>query len=458
MLDAAVLSCLVVAGVLAVSGTAKALDPAGTADAVRAFGVPERLVLPLARALPPVELVVAILLVVSPPGHVGPLAALGLLSAFTAAVLVNLQRGRRPECHCFGRLGSSDISARTVFRNLALMVITAAATAAPPTSLLAYAQERTAGAAALQLLLAAAVTGCILGAEVAAARRGGATRRREQEEEFLMELEQDDPDRGPAPPFSLTALTGAEVGLEQLLDGHRPLLLTFLSPGCGPCKRLRPVLARWDDAFSTRVRIVAVVNGGTAANRAAFGDSGIPVLLDEDRAVSLTYEVPSRPAAVLVSSDGRLLGPVAAGEGSIRRLLGALVAGDLTAEPAEVPADALSLASTPLPRATVTAEQADDVLVVTDEARGASVSLDPVGGLIWSCLDGQSSLDELAHDLAVEFEAPLEVVRRDVLELVRDVGRLGLLDGVAAELTVDGSGMPLVPAQAGGPVPAYADR
>ena len=73
-----------------------------------------------------------------------------------------------------------------------------------------------------------------------------------------------------------------------------------------------------------------------------------------------------------------------------------------------------------------------DVILV-DDATGASVTLDPIGSVVWSVLDGQSRLAEIVDDLADVFGAPRDVVERDTVELPRSLGRAGLLEGIAAE-------------------------
>ena len=62
-----VLLGVALAAVFGVSGGAKLLDRAGTREAVAGFGLPGRLVGPVATLLAPVELLTAVLLVVAAP-------------------------------------------------------------------------------------------------------------------------------------------------------------------------------------------------------------------------------------------------------------------------------------------------------------------------------------------------------------------------------------------------------
>lgn len=82
--------------------------------------LPERLVRPVARALPPVELAGGLLLALG----LGVAVVSGLLAAilliFAAAVAVNLLRGRVIDCGCFSTVAPKRISWRAVARNMVL--------------------------------------------------------------------------------------------------------------------------------------------------------------------------------------------------------------------------------------------------------------------------------------------------------------------------------------------------
>ncbi len=89
------------------------------------LGAPRR----LAVAVPWWELCVGALLLT---GLVEPwpaLAALITLAGFTAAIVVQLRRGRHPQCACFGAWSTAPLGARHVWRNAALAVIAVLAAA-----------------------------------------------------------------------------------------------------------------------------------------------------------------------------------------------------------------------------------------------------------------------------------------------------------------------------------------
>jgi hypothetical protein len=126
---------LALAAVFLISGIAKAVTPRATAAAAGDLGVPARLAPATAVLLPAAEIVVAGLLVPTPTAMVGSAAGTALLAAFAVLIAVNLARGRRPSCACFGALSAdAAISGRTLVRNgvlLAASVTVVAATLLP---------------------------------------------------------------------------------------------------------------------------------------------------------------------------------------------------------------------------------------------------------------------------------------------------------------------------------------
>jgi hypothetical protein len=75
---------------------------------------------------------------------------------------------------------------------------------------------------------------------------------------------------------------------------------------------------------------------------------------------------------------------------------------------------------------TTTVRVADEVIVV-DETEGHLHLLNPSGALVWQCLDGGSTLDDICVDLADVLGVPYETVAGDVGALVRRL----LDDGLA---------------------------
>jgi len=113
---------VVLAGVFAAAAWGKLTDRLGTQQAARDFGVPAVAAPAVAFIVPVAELTVAVLLIFGGSAAVaGAVGAVALLAVFTIAIAVSLSRGRRPDCHCFGRVRTEAVSSRTLVRNGALM-------------------------------------------------------------------------------------------------------------------------------------------------------------------------------------------------------------------------------------------------------------------------------------------------------------------------------------------------
>src|SRR5436190_11775318 len=114
------LARLVLVAVFLVAGVAKLADLAGSRQAMRDFGVPDKLADFFGLFLPLAELAVAVSLVVPLTAWWGAVGALVLLLIFVAGIGYNLAQGRTPDCHCFGQLHSAPAGWSTLIRNLVL--------------------------------------------------------------------------------------------------------------------------------------------------------------------------------------------------------------------------------------------------------------------------------------------------------------------------------------------------
>jgi hypothetical protein len=93
--------------------------------------VPRPLALIAARILPPLELIVAAALLLPTASRIGAVLGFCLMLLFTAAIIVNIARGRVSiDCGCGGADGQ-ELSTGLVLRNVGLMVGLAIAGAAP---------------------------------------------------------------------------------------------------------------------------------------------------------------------------------------------------------------------------------------------------------------------------------------------------------------------------------------
>jgi uncharacterized membrane protein YphA (DoxX/SURF4 family) len=113
----AYVAALLLAGVFAFAGAAKLRDRRGTTQSFRALGLPPG----LAKAVPAVELLLAVGLVVLPGWSAA--VALAVLAAFTTVLARAVRDGVAAPCNCFGSTGSSPVSVVEIVRNLLLAVV-----------------------------------------------------------------------------------------------------------------------------------------------------------------------------------------------------------------------------------------------------------------------------------------------------------------------------------------------
>jgi len=70
-----------------------------------------------------------------------------------------------------------------------------------------------------------------------------------------------------------------------------------------------------------------------------------------------------------------------------------------------------------------------DKVVLMDLDREQFYSLDGVAGRLWDLLEAPATVDQLTTQLAIEYDAPNEILRRDVAEFLAELERDGLLQG-----------------------------
>ncbi len=325
------LSRLLLAAVLGVAGIAKLLDREGSRRALLDFGVPARLARQAAIMLPLVELGAAAALVPNASGRWGAIAALVLLGTFSVAIGAALVRGRRPSCHCFGRLHSAPAGWPTLLRNAGLGALAGAVVLLEPRAAVLTGSERL-------IVLGSAAVVAVVGAQAwlwfQLLRQNGRilVRLREVERASQGSANAVAAVGTPAPTFDLSTAAGGRLTLAGLLARGRPVLLVFGHSGCGPCQELLPQLARWQDERA-RELTVALVSEGTPAKSSPLRD----VALQVGREVAEAYGVTATPAALLIDGEGLVASAVAIGSDAI----GALVAkpapaSDEVAEPQDL--------------------------------------------------------------------------------------------------------------------------
>jgi len=337
---------LLLAAVFAMAGVAKLADRPGSRQAITDFGLPFSLAAPLGLLLPLAELAVAAALIPASTALYGATGALALLLLFIVGIGVNLARGRKPECHCFGQLHSAPAGWKTLARNGVLAAVAG--------FVLWEGYEGGAGPSALAWLgaLSTAQLLGLLGGVVVLALLAGQwwflVHLLRQNGRLLVRLEAvevsfatDGSVVGPsqngthvrqeaeglpvgseAPDFSLSGLHGETLTLNALRSSDKPVMLLFTDPGCGPCNALLPEVGRWQEEHAHKLTLALVSRGDPEENKTKAQEHGVTnVLLQKDWEVSASYEVRGTPSAVLIAPDGKVASPVAGGEEGIRALL-----------------------------------------------------------------------------------------------------------------------------------------
>src|SRR5215203_4000116 len=267
-MDAALLIArLVLAALFSLAGVAKLSDLKGSRKAIIDFGLPALLASPLALLLPLAELAVGAALIPASSAWWGALGALGLLLLFVVGISINLARGRKPDCHCFGQLYSAPAGWKTLARNGALAAVAGFV-------FWAGCEGGGAGPSALSWLGALstaqllALVGGVLVLSLLAGQWWFLLHLLRQSGRLLVRLEAVEaniatggsvapsqngtpvpqaeglPVGSEAPYFSLSGLHGETLTLEALRAPGKPVMMLFTDPGCGPCNAMLPDVGR----------------------------------------------------------------------------------------------------------------------------------------------------------------------------------------------------------------------
>jgi len=337
---------LLLCAVFLVAGLAKLADLAGSRQAMRDFGVPERLADAFGVLLPLAELAVAVALLIPLIAWWGAIGALALLLIFVAGIGYNLAQGRTPDCHCFGQLHSAPAGWSTLIRNLVLAavagVVVGFGTSSNGPGVLELLGQMTV-AQRIELMVGALLLVVLIGEGwllIQMMTQQGRLLLRIEALENRAGLAGSQPGARviglpvgtPAPAFSLSGLHGETMTLDALRSGNKPLVLIFTDPSCGPCTGLLPEIAAWQRDHATKMRVALISRGTVEANRAKVTEPGVRnVFLQKDREVAPAYQAHGTPSAVVVRQDGTIGSPVAQGADAIRALVVATVNGALSA-------------------------------------------------------------------------------------------------------------------------------
>lgn len=315
---------LLLSGVLAFSGVMKLIDAGNGVEAVTGLGVPAKVARPVATVLPYVELALAALLVVLADRAlliVTVLATL-LFLAFTVAVLVQLARGQRPPCHCFGALSAEPIGWSTGVRNVLLtgLAVAAVFTSAGFDGVIASLfdlNEISLAIVVVAVVVVAALTA--LWSTVQRLRGEIGTLRTNLIE--VRGLAMSGSGDGVAIPSVLIHdVEGRDVHLEEA-SSRRAQLLVFVSPNCVACHELVPLFPPTREQLGGEVDLKLISLSSAAAALEEFGDQAEHIWIDEQGKAKDALGIIGTPGAVLLGVNGMIAAGPAHGAPEIAALI-----------------------------------------------------------------------------------------------------------------------------------------
>ncbi|MBL0749143.1 MauE/DoxX family redox-associated membrane protein [Nocardioides baculatus] len=322
---------LTLSAVLLTSGAAKLRDARATQDAFVALRVPSVVpVGPSAAALPWAEIVLAVLLLVSPAAVAWLPAALVLLLmlAYTALIARALRFDESVSCSCFGSIGSHEVGPRTLGRNILLSVIAAIVlwyALQGGSAVDAFGELGAAGWWAL-LATAAAVAVALLVAAASSSAHSA-------ERDVLQDAEIADYERQPIPYGVVHRLDGHPLTLVEAATSQARLVIA-LNANCGPCVRTGEKIDEWARRLHPVIGVIVVYPDEHAA-RGQTGHSPELSTYEPDWNVRRVFGL-LPPSAVLLGADGFLAGGPVSGEDEVRDLVEAVFI-ELGAPPPEQP-------------------------------------------------------------------------------------------------------------------------
>ena len=316
---------LVLAAVLCFSAVTKLGKGESLRSIVRNLQLSDRILpKPLARAIPGLELLLALFLVGSaqPLFTVAAVGCLVLMLVYWALIARGLTLHPRPSCGCFGQAGEHQITGRTLLRNT-LLVLAAAATVALAVS----------GRSTLSLLgdasagdwwwLALAALACVVTGLVLAAPRSDAVVTSApdpvgQGDVLAGDAVVDDGDyvRTPTPRLVVHDLASGPVTLHEL-SAERAQLLVFVNCYCASTREAMAQASAWDARFDlVDVRLVFSIPLVDS-----LGPPPAGTLVDHAGLAWEAFGLTDSPSAVLLGIDGHLAGGPVSGSDEVLELL-----------------------------------------------------------------------------------------------------------------------------------------
>jgi thiol-disulfide isomerase/thioredoxin/uncharacterized membrane protein YphA (DoxX/SURF4 family) len=321
---------IALAGTFLLSGVSKLRDPEGTRQALRGFQVPEALVPVGTYVLPVTELVGGVLVLLSPTARAGALLLSILLLAFIAAISVNLQRGRTPDCRCFGQVHSAPISWWMVARNVGLLliaVVVAIRGGVAPTDAFDWVSDLTSGEKNLLSVVGALAAMTAAGFAILWRRQDGVAKPDDASIEEATPGSARLPVGSAAPAFALSNLEGTTVTLPSLLKDGLPTILVFTSPNCVHCEEVMPEIGQWQRSLAQAVTVAVVSSGNLDDVREKAETHRLTnVLVQERYEVLDAYGGGGTPSAISLTGDGIVSSELMEGANGVRAVLNEIMA------------------------------------------------------------------------------------------------------------------------------------
>ncbi len=114
--------------------------------------------------------------------------------------------------------------------------------------------------------------------------------------------------RGPAPAFTLTALTGQPAALSQYKG--QVVMVNFWATWCGPCQQEMPLLEqmykKYKPAGFTLIGVNVDKTEAPVKDLMTRKPVSFPVLLDPSNQVSKAYQVAEMPSTVIIDRKGEI--------------------------------------------------------------------------------------------------------------------------------------------------------
>jgi peroxiredoxin len=115
-------------------------------------------------------------------------------------------------------------------------------------------------------------------------------------------------DSGPAPAFTLTALSGQQGALSQY--NGQVVMVNFWATWCGPCQQEMPLLdqmyKKYKPAGFTLIGVNVDKEAPAVKELLARKPVSFPVLLDPANQVSKAYHVNEMPSSVIIDRKGEI--------------------------------------------------------------------------------------------------------------------------------------------------------